>query len=180
MKKGLILILMAALMVACGGEEKAENNAQQELLDKIEMLHNRVDEAGDEALVSDQHELMLSYQEFGNTYGDHPQAAEYYFKAAEIAYGMRKFEHAVTLFTKVFEGYPEFDKRATSLFFIAFIHENFLHQNKQAIAYYEQVIEEFPESQEAKDAMAIIPLIGLSEEELIKLFEEKNKTADAE
>ena len=61
------------------------------------------------------------------------------------------------------------------MFLVAFIYDTYLKQLDQAKTAYEKVIEKYPNHHLTRDAKLSIEHLGMSDEELIKMFEEKQK-----
>ena len=75
--------------------------------------------------------------------------------------------------------YPQFDKNPVALFMLAsYVYDEQLHDLDQARAAYERIVNEYPESPFARDAAISIQQLGMTPEELIKMFESGEKTEE--
>jgi TolA-binding protein len=178
----LLFLVIVVLMAACdsgNGDKTSEQSAddKQEILDQIAEYEQH---AFAEKVRMDKtagHQLLILYKKFANNYHDDPLAAEYLFKAGEIARNLGKYQQALSLFTNVHDGFPDYDKKVETAFIIAFIYDNDLNDREMAQKQYEKVIEFYPDHQFAKDAQARLLTLYMTDEELIKFFKEKNATA---
>ena len=69
--------------------------------------------------------------------------------------------------------YPKFDKNPVALFMLAsFIYEERLGDLDKARETYQQIIDNYPDSPFAGDAALSIEHLGMTPEELIRMFEE--------
>ncbi|MEM9024095.1 MAG: tetratricopeptide repeat protein, partial [Bacteroidota bacterium] len=94
----------------------------------------------------------------------------YLFKAAEVNIGIKQHKAAISLYERLLEHYPEYDKRPETLYLIGFTYENHLDQMGKAREQYEALIEAYPSHKLAQDARYAIENLGLSDEELIEKF----------
>ena len=74
--------------------------------------------------------VFKSYKEFATKYPDDTASANYLFKAAELANGMKRFRDAIDLYGQFREKYPDHWKVAVSLFLQAFIYDNDLRDKE--------------------------------------------------
>ena len=111
---------------------------------------------------------------------DNPEAAdapEVLFKAVEIAINTKQdAQQSIGLVNKLVTDYPKFDKDAVALFMLAtFVYDEQLHDLDKARETYQQVVDNYPDSPFASDAAIAITQLGMSPEELIRMFEEGEK-----
>lgn len=176
-----ITIVTALILFSCSEDGKnvisSSDQKEMEILkEKIETLSEKTDPTMVKNVrKKDMHNLMLAYQDYANKFGDDPLAAEYYFSAANQAIGLEKYDHAIELFNKVFESYPDFDKRASCMMMMGLVFDQNLNNQDKARQAYEKVLEYFPDTEDAKNAEAMLQILGLTDEELIERFEKLNK-----
>ena len=73
--------------------------------------------------------------------------------------------------------YPEFDKNPVALFMLAtFVYDEQLHDLDKAREAYQQIIDNYPENPFANDAAIAITQLGMTPEELIRMFESQENT----
>ena len=181
MKKMIFLFVAVLSFATCSSDDTGNDTGEVKELDqkeilskKIEALESRVYDKDSAPIPSDMQELMLTYQEYGNQYKEDENSPTYYFKAGELAYGMGKYDHSIDLFTKVVGTYEDFELNPTALFYVALVYHYQKKDIEAAKTVYERIIQFYPESQEAKDSAASINLLGKSDEEIIKEFQQKN------
>ncbi len=122
-------------------------------------------------------ELINAYEKFNKDYPDDTLSANYLFKAGEISMSMNDGKKALLFFEMYMKQYPEFKKAAHCLFLQGFVYETHLKDTATARKKYMHFLEKYPTHELVKDASASIELLGKSPEEIIKLFEERQKQA---
>ncbi|MCK4664825.1 MAG: tetratricopeptide repeat protein [Bacteroidales bacterium] len=126
----------------------------------------------DRKLVTD---ILIEYTNFVKHYPTDSVAANYLFKAGELAMNMNLGSQAITYFNKIQNKYPEFNKYPYCIFLQAFVYDSQLNNLEKAKEYYEFFIKKYPEHELVNDAKASIENLGKSPEEIIRSFEEKAK-----
>jgi outer membrane protein assembly factor BamD (BamD/ComL family) len=172
MNKILIIVLVIALG-ACKSEKQKQMEAIQANEKKL---------FGDTSKMLDQKIALTqieSYKKYVESYSEDSLSPQYLFKAADLAHGMRKSQEALDLYNEFLSKYPTHPKAAASLFLIAFIYDNDLHQKDTAKLKYKEFLEKYPAHQLAPSAKAALDQLemGLSDEDLVKLFEERQDSA---
>lgn len=102
-------------------------------------------------------------------------AIDMLFKAAEVSMGIGQGPMAVKYFKTVSE-HENFGKSAEALFLAGFCEENVNRDTANARFYYEKFLDKHPQHKLAEDAKFSIQNMKMTDEELIKMFEEKLKT----
>jgi TolA-binding protein len=124
-------------------------------------------------------EQLKAYNDFIDKFPDDKRCEEYTYKAADLANGMGKTAVALELYHRFCEKYPGSTKAAYGLFLQAFIYENQLKNLDKAKELYTLFLSKYSSHELAKDAKFSLDNLGKSEDELIKMFEEKNKEMNA-
>jgi len=165
----LVLFGVGLIVSSCKpGRQKLEEtitaNEQKLFNDTTKMLNTAVAE-----------EELKAYQEYANQYPDDTMAPNYLFKAGDLANGMRKYKEAEDIFTKFDEKYPGHRKAPVSLFLRAFIYDSNLHDVQQAKMLYSEFLQKYPNHELSPSAKASLDQLnmGLTDEQMIKLFEAK-------
>lgn len=158
------------MMIAC---QSAKDKSSQNINALEKKLHDNPAMAMDKTFTR---ELTLAYSEFVEKFSDDTLSAEYLFRAGEIANGIMLPNDAISYFKKVYEKYPAHNKAATSLFLQGFVYETQLKNIEKAKTIYNEFLAKYPQHQLAKDVQFSLDNLGKSDEELIKMFEEKNQT----
>lgn len=185
MKLLIYIVLGLALLTSCSSEDNKEGTEMSEqvqdqkqiLTDKIAALESRVYAKESVPVKSDMHQLMLTYQEFANSYKEDENSPEYYFKAGELAYSMGKYDHSIDLFKKVIGTYDEYEKNPAAMFYIALVYHYKKKNDEAALNVYENIIKFYPDSHEAKESAASINLLGKTDEQIIEEFKKKNQAS---
>lgn len=99
------------------------------------------------------------------------------YKAAEIARSLRTFPKTLSLYDWISEKYPNFDKAPTTLFLKGFIIENELKNAELAKSIYTEFLEKYPDNDLADDVKFLVENIGKSNEEILKIIEDKKESA---
>jgi outer membrane protein assembly factor BamD (BamD/ComL family) len=100
-------------------------------------------------------------------------AANYLFKAADLCKGTRRFKQAIDDYGVLIQKYPQSPKAPLALFLQAFTYETEMNDLVMAKKLYEEFLQKYPAHQMAKSAEASIAQLGMSPDELIKMFEQK-------
>jgi TolA-binding protein len=175
MKKvfSIFISALALLLFSCQPEnekmaEKIKDNENKLVNDSTTMMNRPLAE-----------EQLKAYHSFIDKFPDDQRSEEFMYKAADLANGMGKTAEALELYHRFCEKYPNSTKAAYGLFLQAFIYENQLKNLDKARELYTSFLSKYPSHELAKDAQFSLDNLGKSEDELIKMFEEKNKEAAA-
>lgn len=173
------LIAALAVLTSCGGDpaptpsvEDAE--AKATMRDDIGRLRAQTFEQEVRMDRAVGHDLMKTYIAFANSYPQDSLTAEYLFQAASIGQALGKYRKSIELLSNVHDGYPTFNKRVESLFLIAFTYQRDMNDRIMAEKYYQQVIENYPESIWAEQAQASLATLNLTDDQLLDFLEEQN------
>lgn len=115
-------------------------------------------------------EIVKAYLQFADAYPKDSNAVDYLFKASDVMRGMYRYQDAVRTLELVVERYPDSDKAPTALFYAGFILHNDTEQNNLAIPYFQKLMDEFPNHPLADDARNLMPLLNMSEEQLLEFL----------
>lgn len=178
MKKVLILSLAIWSLYSCQNTEvkfSLENlvdsiNAKEQSLKKLEVF------TPENPLAID---IIQLYKQYADSFPKEKSAPGFLFKAANVCIGIRQYNQAISFLERLKAHFPEYEKSAESLFLLAFIYDNYLDQKGRAQEIYEEVIEKYPDHKFAADAKEVIKTLSMTDEELIKMFQEKEKERTA-
>jgi TolA-binding protein len=122
-------------------------------------------------------DVLLKYVAFADKYKDDTLSAEYLFRAGDLANGLHRPEESIALYERLRVNYPDFRKAPAALFMQAFIYETVLQNKEKAKQKYSEFINKYPNHHLVADAAASLQQLNsnMSDEDLIKMFEEKNK-----
>ncbi|MFO0357353.1 MAG: tetratricopeptide repeat protein [Sphingobacteriaceae bacterium] len=101
----------------------------------------------------------------------------YLIKGAQIAISINNANQAKVLLDRCISNYPKFRNKPAAIFLLAQMYDeqHLLNNEEEAKKLYEQLIFEYPRSEWAANAKGAIKLMGKTDEEIIKEFNEKNK-----
>ncbi len=96
------------------------------------------------------------------------------FRAVEMATSAKLDpQQSIALVNRLVTDYPDYENNAVALFMLAsFVYDEQLHDLDKARETYQQIIDNYPTSPFADDAALAIPQLGMTPEELVKMFEE--------
>lgn len=167
MKKSILVFAILLLVaVACNRNAKTTQNDVK----KAEEALFNADQTMNAEAVTDAVATFNKYVE------ENPEAAdapEVLFKAVEISVNTKQdAQQSIELVNKLVANYPECDKNPIALFMLAtFVYDEQLHDLDKARETYQQIVDNYPESPFAADAAIAITQLGMTPEELIKMFE---------
>ena len=118
-------------------------------------------------------DVLNAYKEYADKFPEDTIAPVYLFKAGELSGGMNKYNEALELYSRLREKYPDHRKAAVSLFLQAFIYDTNLREKEKAKQLYAEFMKQYPDHQLFPSAQASYDQLnmGLSDEDLIKMFE---------
>ncbi len=121
--------------------------------------------------------VYSNFLKYVETYPKDTLSPDFLFKAADLANGLKRHEESVSLFARLVNEYPEFRKSPAALFMQAFVLETEIKDKEKAKEKYKEFLNKFPNHKLAPSAHASLDQLNanLTDEELIKMFEEKNK-----
>jgi outer membrane protein assembly factor BamD (BamD/ComL family) len=175
MKNGILLILLLSCLLACN-TTKNDDNKKNKLLKEIQQTEIQL--YSDTVMTLDigaANNAVVLYSRYATQYPDDSASVEYLFKSAEICKALNKGRLALTYYERIEKDYPAFSKMAICIFMQGFVNENLLLDIEKAKFNYERFIKKYPNHVLAKDTKVLIQNLGKSPEELIKIFQEKEK-----
>ncbi len=183
MKRFVLITLISLAVVACGEQE--EKTAEPKQLTDAEIKQQAYNEiiAMEKSMMAVQNQqidtfkaskLSRLYFTYAMNNVNDSIASDFMFKAGELRMGIGQFIKSIEIFEQLNRSFPEQDKSVETHYIIAFIYHNYLNNLGSAEAKYQVVIDKFPDHTLAQDARVAIKTLGMSDEELIEMFEKKN------
>ena len=81
-------------------------------------------------------------------------------------------QRSIKMVDQLVTNYPEYENNPVALFMLAsFVYDEQLHDLDKARATYQRIIDEYPDTPFASDAAIAITQVGMTPEELVKMFE---------
>ncbi len=190
MKKLIIYIGVVAMafLISCSGGNNTEESGTQDstaattvtkspyekdnLSSHIKELESKITDTAqiNRGLAMD---LMLSYAKYATLYPKDSLSAEYLYKAGDIARSIGEGRNAVNYYKRILNDYPDYKKRAITMFMLAFTYENIMNDTANARKYYTEFIKDYPEHEFADDARQLLKFLGKDPETIVKQFEKK-------
>ena len=165
----LISMLLTFTLIQCSPDPKAK---VQSLEEKMGAADFTLDDKGMQ--IAD--ELIQAYLSFAESHKDSPEAPDYLYKAADLSLNINKSKQSLDLYNRIIYQYPDYKKVPECLFLMGYIYENYFQELGKAKEIYESFLTKYPNHDFADDAKVSIENLGKSPEELIRSFEEKNRT----
>lgn len=175
MKRSIIIIAVAMAFVVAGCHRNTKTT-ENDVKKAEEALFSEGGIANDEAVP----DAIATFSKFAEENPGDAKAPEYLFKALEISVNTKQDpQQSIGFCNRLLTDYPQFDKNPVALFMLAtFVYDEQLHDLDKARAAYQQVMDQYPDSPFAKDAAIAITQLGMTPEELIKMFESQEKSED--
>lgn len=167
MKK--VLIVLAAVMVIAASCNRVVKTTEEDVKKAEAALFN-------DNMTTNAEAVPTAIEAFSKYAEQNPEAAnaeEYLFKAFEVSVNTKQdANQSIDLAERFMKAYPKSDKAPVALFMLAsFVYEDQLNDLDKARAAYQRILDEYPASPFANDAEASIKHLGMSPEDLIKMFE---------
>jgi len=177
MKKNYVFIISVLLFLA-SCQQKTNTNEKEILLSQIKESEQK--SFNDSTLTYNKQktlETINNYQKFIEKYPEDSLSEKFLYLSAQLSKGMGQNGEAIHHFKVFLEKYPNSKKAPKALFLIAMIYDNDIKDKKEAKKYYQKFIEKYPDNELTKDAKTLLQYIDLSNEELLKVLQEKSKKA---
>lgn len=155
--KIILAALIALLMVSCGksrDKELAQIAAMEESLGRIAVDYAKADS------------LIALYTQFADHFQKDSLAPIYLMKAADVSINVGKAAEAVQYLDRIIDNYPDYADMGGCYFLkgLAFERSEQFDLAKEAYTFF---VETYPDHELASDTKKMIPLLGLSSEEMM-------------
>lgn len=180
-----VVYLMLGVLILGGACNRTNNNSseaeKQVIKSKVDSLETLLFEKIERHHEGISKELKTAYLEYSGKYPDDELTPEYYFRAANMARALKNYPEALDIYRVIVKDYPDFEHHVESHFMIALVYDNDLKDKFNAKRVYNEVAEKYPNHKFGQDAKLILDTyIEMTDEELIKYLEEKNKDAETD
>lgn len=165
--KTIFKIFTAAVMLVLIG-------CTQSLEEKIAELEEKALSTNGVLLEDVGTQLVENYCLYAEQYPKTELSQQYLFKALDVAMNMKMAQKSLDISEKILTEYPDFEKCDLVAFMRGMIFDGMLHDTDSARAAYEEMIAKYPDSELVPSARNSIKLLGLSDEEIIRMFEAAN------
>ena len=153
---------------------KTEIPSKVELQDQIKAME-KILYTSEQLDVNKAREMIRLYDTYHKNYYKDFVCPDYLFKAGEISENINQYNRAAQFYSMCCTEYNDnFKYRAECMFRLANVYDYKLNDYVRAKQMYTQVIEQYPKTQLAQDAVAAIRMMGQSDQDIIRSFERKN------
>ena len=177
MKKTFVLLAIAMMFALVGCHNQTPKTSVKDVQKAEETLFNEDQTTNPDAIP----DAIATFSKYADENPEAADAPEYLFKAVEISINTKQdAQQSIDLVQRLVTNYPEFDKDPVALFMLAtFVYDEQMHDLDQARETYQQVVDNYPDSPFADDAAIAITQLGMTPEELVKMFEAAASSEDA-
>ena len=176
----LMFLLLLPMAISCGGNTQEGVMPRSERLQLITEMEKDAFKDVDQFDTTKALALVNNYALFASENPKDEMTPNYLFKAADLSMALENSLLAISYFDQVIDDYSDFDKMPYCMFLKPFVYEDQLKDMAKAKESYEAFIDRFPEHDMADAARFSIKNLGKSPEELIREFEQKQDTTQAE
>jgi len=170
MFRTITALLIVVFFISC-------ESARKKLSDEIAKGEARLFSDSVKSLnVDESNNVLNNYLVYADKFKDDTLSAEYLFKAADLANGLRRPKEAIAIFERLRTSFPDYRKSPAALFMQGFIYETSMDDREKAKEKYKEFIQNYPNHKLTPSAQASLDQLNanLSDEDLIRSFEAKN------
>jgi len=113
-------------------------------------------------------ELMREYAAFANSCSNDSLAPEFLMRRADMLRGKGKTIEAISAFTAIHDGYPHYPNKVNCALISAFLYDTVLNDKEMAEKIYQEVVNLYPDTEEAKKAKVALKYLRETPEELFR------------
>lgn len=119
-------------------------------------------------------QLISKYEQFVKLNPKDKDAADYLYKAGEVARSTNNTRKALTMWERLYAEYRSYEKAPQALFLQGFIYENDLKNLDKAKEVYNTFLKKYPKHDLVDDVKFSLNNLGKPADEIIKSFEKKD------
>lgn len=119
---------------------------------------------------------ILAYENFTKSFPNDSLTPGILFKEADLHRALKEYDAALDIYKKIETDYSSNNKAPHSLFLQGFVYENEVGDLDKAKDRYSKFLEEYPNHELADDVKFSLDNLGKSPEDIIKEFNQKQKT----
>jgi TolA-binding protein len=170
MKNILTVLTVISITVFIFSCKSPENKAQERITGMQQAFAKDTSKVFNKAKAN---ELLMAYKSFSDSFPKNDSVPEYLYQGARLANGLTYTMEAIGCYKKVYDKYPESKRAPFCLFMEGFIYENTLHSPEMAKKLYEEFLKKYPNHEIAKDVRFALDNLGKSDEDIMKMIQEK-------
>ncbi len=168
-------VMVLVVLVGCqSGGSKKQVATEQQLLDSLQLHADALAEnpASEKVIMLSDAQVTWA-QTLLNNYEDSKNIDPWLFEGGKAGRTCGRFQDAVDLFAAYLDRNPQGEKAVEATFLTGFIYDEDLKKKDKAKGYYEKVVSNYPEHNLADDAQALLDQLYMTDEEIIKMLQEK-------
>ena len=172
--KRIVFVIAVMMLLAVVGCNRSAKTTENDVKKAEAALFNDDMTANAEAVPN----AIATFVKYAEENPEAKDAPDFLFKAIEVSINTKQDAgQSIDLVNRLVTTYPKFENNPVALFMLAtFVYDEQQHDFDKARACYQQIINDYPDSPFAKDAAISIEQLGVSPEELIKIFEAQQET----
>jgi len=163
LKRFIGIVVVASVLVAC-------QSSKSKLSEQITLLENETSAGYDVAKLE---KLSSLYREYITKFPQDSKVIEYLFQSGTVNIILRKGGEASSDFTMLVDKFSQSPHLAEAYYYIAYVYEDILYNIEAARLAYQDFMTQFPKHRLAADAALSIQYLGMSPEEIVASFEQK-------
>jgi tetratricopeptide (TPR) repeat protein len=173
-KTHLVLLAATLLFTAC-----PMRNQRDKLLQEIRQVEREVLPGNFNVTLEKSQQLMNLYIAFAEAFPQDSLTPEFLFTCAAVASASQQELYAITLYQRIYDGYPDHALRPIALMHWALAYDN-MGNVERAKPLYEQFLVMFPDSPFVTDVEHLLEMVDQSPEEwLLRIQELENQEKDS-
>lgn len=155
-RQTFFIIIVIISFISCKKDQKTE---LQNEINYREKIFVEAKKGGQQPSKEDYFLIIETYEDYYNNFPEDTLSPLYLYKSAIKFVEIEKYGKAVKNLDLLAKNYNSYKKLPEILFFKAFLQEEKLGENENAIRSYKELIKQFPEDKLSKDAALLIEMI---------------------
>ena len=163
LKRVIGIVVAAVVLLGC-------QSSKNKLNEQITLLEKETTTGFD---VEKLEKLSSLYREYINKFPQDNMVISYLFKSGTVNLTLKKGSESLSDFTLLIDKFPQSPHLAEAYYYRAFVYEDLIYDIASAKAAYSDFISRFPDHEFVSDAKLSIQYLGMSPEEIVASFGEK-------
>ena len=170
-----VFLLILSMSFVYGSSAQTNVSSAEQMIDSLLQMEKVLAANAD---VNESAVAAVSYldtvEKLQKRYPKHPRCPEFLFRAGDVAVGLKKYERSLALWSMLIREYAGHELEARATFFTAFVLDSKVEDKVSAYEAYNTFLKSFPDHELAATAKMLQSQLGVSEEQLIEKFKQKN------
>ena len=164
------LLLSLLFLFSCKSDQASEKMELKAKIDSVEknMVNSQMELNKELALQG-----INLYDQYVKSFPDDSLAPEYLFRVSDLSRAMNNIQKSMQSLQTICKKYPNYKKVPDCLFLQGYYMQEFVGDTAKAREYYKAFVSKYPDHPFADDARALINMLGKSNEQIIKEFEQQ-------